>query len=109
MHAMLDMDRLSIERRAQILARLCEGNSVRATCRLTNSSKEAVLKLIEDMDDACLEYQSKTLRNLNCERVQCDEIWSFCYAKAKNVPAEYQGQFGYGDVWTGRQSMPTAS
>ena len=96
----MDMNRLSVQRRAQILACLCEGNSIRATCRLTNSSKDAVLKLIEDMGVACAEYQRNTLRNLTPERVQCDEIWSFCYSKAKNVPAEYQGKFGYGDVWT---------
>jgi IS1 family transposase len=41
-----------------------------------------------------------TLRNLPCKRVQCDEIWSFCYAKQKNVPKDKRGQFGYGDVWT---------
>ena len=46
------------------------------------------------------EYQRKALRNLNCKRIQCDEIWQFCYAKQKNVPAEKQGQFGFGDVWT---------
>ena len=49
---------------------------------------------------SCAEYQSRTLRNLTCERIQCDEIWAFCYAKQKNVPADKQGQFGYGDVWT---------
>ena len=49
---------------------------------------------------ACAEYQDKTLRNLSCKRVQCDEIWSFCYAKDKNVPEDKRGQFGYGDVWT---------
>jgi IS1 family transposase len=49
---------------------------------------------------ACEAYQNRTLRNLPCKRIQCDEIWSFCYAKQKNVPTEKQGQFGYGDVWT---------
>jgi hypothetical protein len=47
-----------------------------------------------------LSYQNQALRNLSCKRIQCDEIWSFCYAKQKNVPADKQGQFGYGDVWT---------
>jgi hypothetical protein len=59
-----------------------------------------VLKLIADAGKACLEYQRAQFRNLTCQRIQCDEIWSFVYAKAKNVPAEFQGQFGYGDVWT---------
>lgn len=96
----MDMNKLSIERRAQILSCLCEGNSVRATCRKTDSSKDAVLKLVADAGVACLKYQREHLRDLPCKRVQCDEIWSFVYAKAKNVPAKFQGQFGYGDVWT---------
>src|SRR5271169_878505 len=96
----VDMNKLSTQRRAQIIACLVEGNSVRATCRLTHSSKDAVLKLVADAGEACLEYQREHLRNLTTKRIQCDEIWSFVYAKAKNVPAEYQGQFGKGDVWT---------
>jgi IS1 family transposase len=96
----MDMNKLSIERRAQIIACLVEGNSVRATCRLTHSSKDAVLKLVADAGKACLEYQREHLRGLTSQRIQCDEIWSFVYAKAKNVPAEYRGQFGKGDVWT---------
>jgi IS1 family transposase len=104
MHArasiIMDMNKLSIERRAQIIACLVEGNSVRATCRLTHSSKDAVLKLVADAGKACLEYQREHLRGLTTKRIQCDEIWSFVYAKAKNVPAEYRGQFGKGDVWT---------
>ena len=49
---------------------------------------------------ACAQYQDKALRNLNCKRVQCDEIWSFCYAKDKNIPEERRGEFGVGSVWT---------
>ena len=67
---------------------------------MTDSSKDAVLKLVADAGEACLEYQRANLRGLTSKRIQCDEIWSFVYAKAKNVPAEYQGQFGKGDVWT---------
>jgi hypothetical protein len=67
---------------------------------MTDSSKDAVLKLVGDAGVACLVYQREQLRNLPCKRIQCDEIWSFVYAKAKNVPAEFQGQFSYGDVWT---------
>ncbi len=96
----MDMNKLSTQRRAQIIRCLVEGNSVRATCRMTDSSKDAVLKLVADAGKACLEYQREHLRNLTCKRIQCDEIWSFVYSKAKNVPAEFQGQFGYGDVWT---------
>ena len=59
-----------------------------------------LLKLIKDCGTACADYQNRTLRNLRCRRIQCDEIWQFCYAKGKNVPEEKRGQFGYGDVWT---------
>jgi len=59
-----------------------------------------VLKLLPEIGQACAEYQDKALRNLTCKRIQCDEIWLFCYAKEKNVPAAVRGQFGFGDVWT---------
>jgi len=59
-----------------------------------------VLKLLPEIGKACEEYQRRVLVNLPCKRVQCDEIWSFCYAKQKNVPADKKGQFGFGDVWT---------
>ena len=57
-------------------------------------------KLLVDVGAACVEYQDAALRNLPCKRIQCDEIWSFVYAKQKNVPAERKGEFGIGDVWT---------
>ena len=94
------MNNLSIERRVQILRCLVEGNSIRSTTRITGAAKNTVVKLLVDVGKACAEYQDKTLRNLTCKRLQCDEIWSFCYAKKKNVPEKYRGQFGYGDVWT---------
>jgi IS1 family transposase len=58
------------------------------------------MRLLAEAGTACKEYQDKALKNLPCKNIQCDEIWSFCYAKEKNVPIEKQGQFGYGDVWT---------
>lgn len=67
---------------------------------MTGASKVTILKLLADLGKACSEYQDKALRNLTCKRIQCDEIWSFCYAKDKNVPADKRGQFGFGDVWT---------
>ena len=94
------MNKLSIKKRAQILGMLVEGNSLRATSRIADCSINTVTKLLVDVGTACAEYQDKGLRNLPCKRVQCDEVWSFCYAKEKNVPAEMKGQFGYGDVWT---------
>lgn len=94
------INKLSIERRAQILRCLVEGNSIRATSRIAGVAKNTVIKLLVDAGKACSEYQDKTLRNLSCKRLQCDETWSFCYAKQKNVPVQHRGQFGYGDVWT---------
>jgi hypothetical protein len=57
-------------------------------------------ELLAEIGTACQQYQNRVLRGLTCKRVQCDEVWSFCYAKQKNVPVEKQGQFDYGDVWT---------
>jgi IS1 family transposase len=94
------MNKLSIEKRTQVIKALVEGNSILATCRITNTAKGKVIRLLRDVGRACVEYQDKHLRNLSCQRVECDEIWSFCYAKAKNVPQDKQNQFGYGDVWT---------
>jgi len=94
------MNRLSLEKRTQILKCLVEGNSIRATARICNVVKNTVIKLLVEVGEACLEYQDKHLRNLACKRIQCDEIWAFCYAKEKNVPTEKKGHFGYGDVYT---------
>jgi IS1 family transposase len=94
------MNRLNLQKRAQILGCLVEGNSLRATARMTDSAINTVVKLLVDAGKACTEYQDRVLKNLPCQRLQCDEIWAFCYAKEKNVPADKKGQFGYGDVWT---------
>lgn len=94
------MNRLDRTKQAQVIAVLVEGTSVNATVRMTGTAKHTILKLLADLGNACAEYQDKTLRNLTCKRIQCDEIWQFCYAKDKNVPVEKRGQFGYGDVWT---------
>lgn len=83
-----------------IISSLVEGNSIRATCRMIGVAKGTVLKLLEDIGTACAAYQNKVLRNLPCKTIQCDEVWSFCYAKQKNVPEEFKGQLGFGDVWT---------
>ena len=93
------MNRLSRDRQAQVVAALVEGNS-KATVRMTGVAKNTVIKLLCDLGAACQQYQHDRLRHLACRRIQCDEIWSFCYAKQKNVPADKQGQDGVGDVWT---------
>ena len=94
------MNRLSIDRRAKIITALVEGNSIRATCRMTDTAKWTVIRLLASVGAACASYQNTYLRNLPCQTIQCDEIWSFCYAKQKNVPEDKQGRYGYGDVWT---------
>jgi IS1 family transposase len=97
---MVSMNKLDNKRRASIIAALVEGNSIRATSRITVTSKNTVIKLLEDVGVACAGYQDEHLRGLSCRRLECDEIWSFCYAKKKNVSPEHEGIFGYGDVWT---------
>src|SRR5437762_10603068 len=97
---LLDMNRLPLERRTQIIGLLTEGNSLRAASRLADVSINTVTKLLLDVGAACEEYQDKTVRGLKAKRIQCDEIWAFVYAKAKSVPESMKGTFGVGDVWT---------
>jgi IS1 family transposase len=96
----VDMNNLPVERQIAVISALVEGNSIRATVRMTGVAKDTVTKLLARIGQSCAEYQDKALRNLPCTKMQCDEIWSFCYAKEKNVPQELRGKFGYGDVWT---------
>ena len=93
------MNKLSTVKREQILGMMVEGVSIRAIARMTNASKNTIVKLLADAGSACLEYLDRTLRNLNCQRLQVDEIWSFVHSKQKNVPEDKRGEFGYGDVW----------
>lgn len=94
------MNQLSIEKRAKIISCLVEGNSLRSTARICDVAFNTVLKLVPEIGKACSEYQDKAFRNLKSKQIQCDEIWSFCYAKEKNVPQDKRGVFGFGDVWT---------
>lgn len=94
------MNKLNKEKRVQIIKALVEGNSIRATARMCDVAFNTVLKLLPEIGKACADYQDRVFRNLPCKRIQCDEIWSFCYAKEKNLPAELQGKFGFGSVWT---------
>jgi IS1 family transposase len=94
------MNKLSIERKVQVIKTLCEGNSIRSTARITDTAINTVVKLLIDVGTACYRYQYKTLRNLQSRRIQCDEIWSFCYAKQDNLPKKKRGKLGFGDVWT---------
>jgi len=92
------MNKLDTPKRAQIINLLVEGNSMRATSRIADVSINTVVKLLIDTGLACEKFHHETVRNLNCKRIQADEIWSFVYAKAKNVPIEKKGEAG--DVWT---------
>lgn len=94
------MNSLSLADRAQVIRCLIDGNSVRGTARITDISIPTILKLLADVGTACAAYQKEHLRGLKtCCRFQADEIWGFVYSKAKNVPEEHRGEFGYGDVW----------
>src|SRR3954452_23919331 len=97
---MVSMNRLSTEKRAQIIGCLVEGNSIRATVRMTGAAKNTIVKLLADLGEACAEFQDGELVNLPCKVVEADEIWAYCYAKQKNVPEQFKGTPGYGDVWT---------
>ena len=85
------MNRLTTDKRCQVVAALVEGNSLRSTCRMTGVAMNTVLKLLADLGEACAIYQNRVLRNLPCKRVQSDEIWAFCYAKERNVPKACAG------------------
>jgi IS1 family transposase len=97
---MVGMNKLTSARRAQVVATLVEGNSIRATVHLTGAAKNTVVKLLMDLGSACARYQDRVMRDLPCQRLQCDEIWAFRYAKQKHVAPEKHGVLGYGDVWT---------
>jgi IS1 family transposase len=94
------MNKLNQERQVQVVKALVEGNGINSIVRQTGVAKNTVLKLLADLGSACLKYQDETMHDLKLSRIQCDEIWEFCYAKEKNVPAKHKGEFGYGDVWT---------
>lgn len=94
------MNRLSMEKRTQIIGLLVEGNSLRATSRLADVSINTVTKLLVDIGTACQKYHDEHVKGLTTKRVQCDEIWSFVYAKEKNLPEKLRGKFGIGSIWT---------
>lgn len=93
------MNSLTRPEQAHIVRALVEGNSIRSTCRITGRSKGAVLKLVEELGEACAEYHDKHVRNVRTRRLQCDEIWSFVGAKKKNTKPEKKAK-GWGDAWT---------
>jgi hypothetical protein len=94
-----DMNYLETSKRSSVIAALVEGVSINAACRMTGVAKHTVLKLLKDLGCACASYHDANFRNVRVRRVQCDEAWSFVYAKQKNVTAE-QMAAGAGDCWT---------
>ena len=94
------MNKLSTEERTRVVAALVEGNSIRATVRMTGVAKNTIVKLLAELGAVCRDYHDANVRGLKSKRVQCDEIWSFCYAKEKNVPKDKRNVWGFGDVWT---------
>ena len=94
------MNKLPLSKRVQILAMLCEGSSMRSISRFADVSINTVSKLLVEAGEACLILHDDTVRNVRASRIQCDEIWSFCHAKAKNVASAKAAPEGAGDVWT---------
>ena len=93
------MNRLSIADRAKLLGMLVEGNSLRSCARMADVSLNTVMKLVVELGKACEQFHDEHVRNVKVRRLQCDEIWSFVGAKAKNVTPEQKKQ-GWGDTWT---------
>src|ERR1700720_4062 len=85
------MNKLPLAKRVQILSMLCEGSSMRSISRVADVSFNTIVKLLVDAGVACTEFHDRTVRNVRSQRVQCDEIWSFIHAKAKNVPDREEG------------------
>jgi len=94
------MSTLDKARRIQLISVLVEGNSLHATARIYDVVFNAVLKFNPKIGEVCADYQDKAFCNPKCKRVQCDKIWSFCYANQKNVLEQFQDVFDYADVWT---------
>lgn len=96
----LSMNRLDMKTRIRVVSALVEGCSLRSTCRMTGVAMGTVLKLLTELGQACDDYQDRAIFGLKTKRLQCDEIWSFCYAKDRNVPERMKGDPGVGSVWT---------
>ncbi len=97
---MSSMNKLDTKTRKLIIRCLVEGQSIRSTARTADVSKNTVTKLLINAGKACADYQDKALRDLQCVRIQVDEIWSFIYAKEKNVARAKSAPAEAGDVWT---------
>src|SRR5712664_1085415 len=97
---MRGMNKLPLQTRVQILSMLCEGSSMRSVSRVADVSINTVSKLLVDAGKACAAFHDEKVRGVKAQRVQVDEIWSFTYAKQKNVPTAKRQDLAYGDTWT---------
>ena len=93
-------NKLPLAKRVQILSMLVEGSSMRSISRVADVSINTVSALLVDAGKACIAHHEETVRNVKAKRLQCDEIWAFCYAKAKNVAIAKAAPEDAGDVWT---------
>lgn len=96
----IGMNRLKRDKRIQVIAALCEGNSIASTVRMTGVSKPTILRLLLDVGRACVNHEDQELRFLSCAHVQADELWGFCHSKDQNIRPENVGKGGHGSVWT---------
>ena len=96
----MGMSKLSPNKRVQILSLLCEGASMRSISRVAGVSINTVTKLLAEAGEACIDFHDENVRGLNCKRIECDEIWSFVYAKEKNAAAAKDAPVFAGDCWT---------
>lgn len=94
------MNTLTHEKRCAVVRCLVDGCSIRATTRITGVAKNTIQKLTCELGEAVLQYHDNVVRKVKTQRVQCDEVWCFCYAKDKNLPDEMRGQPGVGSIWT---------
>lgn len=94
------MNKLSMEERARIISCLIEGCSLRSTIRMTGFAKKTVSRVMVETGRSCADYHNKVMRNLGCQVIQLDEIWSFTYCKQVNIPERLKDTNGIGDTWT---------
>lgn len=99
-HRLYAMNTFSAERRTAIVVALMEGNSVRSVCRMSGAARRTVLRLLVEVGRACAQYHDGAVRGVKARRVQCDESWSFCYAKERNMAAAKAPAPNAGDAWT---------
>ena len=94
------MSKLSIAKRVQILSMLVEGSSMRSTSRVCDVSINTVAKLLVEAGAVCMAFHDENVRSVKSKRIQVDEIWSFTYAKQKNVETAKAAPDRAGDTWT---------